>query len=279
MHVGSRVYVGEHSIVALGALVGQDAVIMPLSIVPRFHNCKPGSVWTGSPGRELNADECKGSTLLHTLAEHKQNAAAVRGQGPENELWPDLLVTLCLLCLDTFYTAANLMPALLLYLLYPPFATAVQDSDVRVLARFLPVVVYGELLCVVLLLAFIKRQCVARPVRIAPVASLNYLRHRLGARCLKLLFGGLTRGFVESVFIQPLLRHGFGIDIRHGAEVDTCHLGAPDCVVVGEGAMINGGAMVGEPIVLGGRITLQTTVLGRRCFLGSAPNQDSTPQL
>tara|TARA_B100000795_G_scaffold38411_1_gene25277 strand:+ start:416 stop:610 length:195 start_codon:yes stop_codon:yes gene_type:complete len=63
------------------------------------------------------------------------------------------------------------------------------------------------------------------------------------------------------------------------AQIDTCHLGAPDCVMVGEGAMINGGAMVGEPVVLGGRITLQTTVLGRRCFLGSAPNQDSTPQL
>ena len=218
VHVGSRVYVGEHSIVALGALVGQDTVIMPLSIVPRFHNCKPGSVWTGSPGQELNADECKGSALLHTLAEHKQLASTLRGQGPGNEMWPDLLVTLCLLCLDTFYTAANLMPALLLYLLCPTFNTAVEDSDVLALARFLPVVVYGELLCVVLLLAFVKRQCVACPVRIAPVASLNYLHHRLGARCLKLLIGGLTRGFVESVFIQPLLYHVFEIDIRYGAE-------------------------------------------------------------
>ena len=26
---------------------------------------------------------------------------------PGNELWPDLLVTLCLLCLDTFYTETD----------------------------------------------------------------------------------------------------------------------------------------------------------------------------
>ena len=57
--------------------------------------------------------------------------------------------------------------------------------------------------------------------------------------------------------------------MRRGAEMDTCHLGAPDCLVVGEDAMINGGAMVGEPVVFGGRLTLQTTVLGRRCFLGN----------
>jgi hypothetical protein len=146
------------------------------------------------------------------------------------------------------------------------------------LAPFLPFLVYGELLCVVFMLAFVKRLCVAGPASGAPIASgqwCSYLKYLLGARCLKLFIDGFTRGFVESVFIQPLLYRVFGLDIRYGAEIDTCDLGAPDCLVVGESAMINGGATVGQPVVFGGRISIQPTVLGRRCFLG---NNSLVPQ-
>ena len=49
---------------------------------------------------------------------------------------------------------------------------------------------------------------------------------------------------------------GFGLNIGAGSEIDTSEWPAPDMVEVGEEAMVNGGAVLGVPVVMGGKFFL-----------------------
>ena len=127
-----------------------------------------------------------------------------------------------------------------------------------------------QVLLTLLVLVFCKRcvGCRAKPGTIR-LDSFEFAHHKISALTLKLFFNGITRGFAETVYTQYVLRFGFGLDVRSGAEIDTSSWPAPDMVSVGQEAMVNGGAVLASPIIMYGKMTSQRTSLRRRCFLGN----------
>jgi len=259
VHVGRDVYIGEMSEVNLGCVCGADTILHPLSILPRSITTETGSIWAGSPGRQLTNDT---SRLLTTLRSHRARI----NRAPESICFS--LAVLCSLEAVTFlHGSAITFPPVLCYIYVPAFRTAIENMDVLSLLPWVPIITYIELAAALLVLLLVKRLCKVRSGT-WPLQSTNYLKCLVASHVTYKLMHGITRGVVESVFMQPIL-FLLGCDVRRGAEVDACVLPTPDLTIIGEDSMINGGAVVGVPVVAFGQVTLERTVLGRRCFLGN----------
>ena len=269
VHVGRNCYVGENSVVGMNGTMSDNTIVAPLSILPRGKTTGVNSIWLGSPGRsiametlsKLNTEREDLRLLYTTVAKHQRHA--IRGWSGEStncccskgccvQLWLAWLIFVLYTCVGLCYFA----PVGVMYLWYPApnFKDCLNTGDVVCLLPWVAPIACAQVMLTLLVLIFFKR-CIggrAKPGTIR-LDSFAFAHQKISALAVKLFFSGITRGFAETVFTRIVLVWGFGLNIGAGSEIDTSEWPAPDMVEVGEEAMVNGGAVLGVPVVMGGK--------------------------
>jgi len=265
IHIGADSYIGERSLIQPATTVGRSVTVLPMTVLPRGA-IPPGSCWEGSPGVQLSLEESQDSMLVQTLKENHGAATSC-----QMSVCTEILHELATGIVDSLSSLALFFPTAIAYACIPAFAEAWNSLGMLILLLTIPIFVYTGLVLHVFVLAAMKRLAGKMQPGCFNTSSFEFVRWQLGAQTMQRLLYGPARGLAETTFISPILKYGFGLNIEgSNVHVDTSIWPAPDMVHLSKESTVNGGAVIGSPVVHRGRVTLATTTLGIRCFLGNS---------
>ncbi len=248
IRVGDGAFIGANSVMMLGSRVGNGARLAEQSLVARDQVIPAGETWAGSASRHVTDDG------------QLENMAAT----PSPKRWP-------LAVLLTFVLALALLELLPSLLVAPAFWFLYEISGGHWTALLTGMPVAG--------LIFVLTTCatvaIAKKVVLPRVKPGVYpLRSWFGLRkwiADKLMITSLaaTNSLYATLYTLPWLRL-LGARVGRRAEVSTVSNIDPDLLVLGQESFVADFAVVGASRYHNGLISLGTTELGSRCFVGNA---------
>jgi non-ribosomal peptide synthetase-like protein len=253
IRIGGRCYVGNRSILSPGSILEDGAILEDLSLLPVGARIATGQHWTGSPARPLPPTE----------ADRKRTTVDLPRPSLGLRFWIGTAQALGALMIPVAFLAA-IFPGLILinelyantsgYFAYLVVAPAVGLSFVVLLALEI---------------------AAAKWLLLGKVRPGNYDLHsgfilrkwyvdRLMSMGLDLL-----APLYATLYLAPWFRL-LGARLGSWAEVSTAGSGCPDLLDIGEESFIADCVSFGPPRVDLGRVTLASTQVGRRAFVGNS---------
>jgi non-ribosomal peptide synthetase-like protein len=244
--VGARATVGAMAVIGRGATVGDGAMLDELSALSAGAAIPAGERWAGSPATDAG---------LHTV-DLPPRVAAVRRHATAFAL----------------LVAAGLLPIAALIPIAPGLIAMIEadwTSEGYGFIAFAPLLAAAYVILMCALMAAVKWLLLGR-VRPGShaVTSGFYLRfwivRQLGALALELL-----HPIYATLFVRPWFRL-MGATVGRRAEISTATSVVHDLIEIGPESFIADGVVLGAAKAEPGRIKLDTTVIGRRTFIGNS---------
>jgi non-ribosomal peptide synthetase-like protein len=245
--IGSRCFVGIHSVVGLDVRMADEACLDDLSLLPDGASIGRGESASGSPARAA-------------VVRLPEPAAKRSSKGRRAVFGLLHVVTLYALL---FAIAASLLPSA--FLLW-----AVEKSH-GTLAMALAIPAAGVVGIVAFCLWIPLLKClILRRVKpgVYPVESFLYLR-KWAVDFLMQASRALAKPLYTTIYFPAWLRL-LGAKIGRRAEISTVSQISPELTEIGEQSFFADGSMIGGRRVYRGRIELARSRIGRRSFVGNS---------
>ncbi|MGW5060946.1 Pls/PosA family non-ribosomal peptide synthetase [Streptomyces sp. NPDC004096] len=250
--IGSRAYVGAHTVLEPGARMEAESGLGEQSVLGEGEVVPAGARWAGSPPVALEALDPRIEDMLRAggTAERRRPRYVAAAQ-------------LGVALLETLRLAVVLPSAALVWFIWLDWGTPPAVLAALVLAGPLYVVTA----CAAIALA--KRLVLHRsPVGTHPVRSVLGVRKWFSDKLLEASLA-VTNSLYATLYTVPWLRL-LGARIGPGAEVSTASHLDPDLLALGEGSFVADMAGVGGAAFAGGRVDCRPTEIGRHAFVGNA---------
>jgi non-ribosomal peptide synthetase-like protein len=247
VRVGSGCFVGTRSVVGVGATMEDGARLEDLSLLPAGGRIPKGETWAGSPARRGPSPK---AVRQPPPARSPLKRAAIAA------LYASLIPIISVALLTA------LVPGLALLTLLNPLAKPL----LYLLAA--PVVGASFVLCLTLEVVALKWLFVGR-VRAGtyPLHGSFYIRNWVVDHLLMLILG-VVGGLHATLYLSPWYR-ALGAKIGRFVELSTATSTIPDLLEIGDESTIADEVSLGASRIEGGWMTMASTRLGRRTFLGN----------
>jgi len=248
VRVGAGAFIGANSVIMLGGLVGDGAWLAEQSLVARDQSIPAGETWAGSGSRRVAAD--------------RQMVELAGTQSPRH--WP-------LPVLVTFVFAFFLLELLTSLLVAPAFWFLYECSGGTWIVLFALMPVAGFIFVLTTCAAVAIGKKVVLPCvhpGVFPLRSWFGLRKWVADKLMMTSLAA-TNSLYATLYTLPWLRL-LGARVGRRAEVSTVSNIDPDLLVLGQESFVADFAVVGASRYHNGLVSLGTTELGSRCFVGNA---------
>jgi non-ribosomal peptide synthetase-like protein len=246
--VGRKCYVGTRSVLREGAVMEDGARLEDLSLLPSGARIPAGETWAGSPARRVPVSN---PALLPPPARGPLRRAAIAA------LYAALVLVMPILLLGAFVPGM----ALLMHL------DLVEQPLIYLAAA--PLVGASFVLLITAELVFLKWLLVGR-VRPGtyPLHGGFYVRNWMADQ-LRALSHNTLGPLHATLYMAPWYRL-LGAKLGRFVELSTATSMMPDLLEIGDGGTIADEASLGAGRVEGGWMTVATTRVGRRAFVGNS---------
>jgi non-ribosomal peptide synthetase-like protein len=246
--VGRKCYVGTRSVLREGAVMEDGARLEDLSLLPSGARIPAGETWAGSPARRVPVSN---PALLPQPARGPLRRAAIAA------LYAALVLVMPILLLGAFVPGM----ALLMHL------DLVEQPLVYLAAA--PLVGASFVILITAELVFLKWLLVGR-VRPGtyPLHGGFYVRNWMADQ-LRALSHNTLGPLHATLYMAPWYRL-LGAKLGRFVELSTATSMMPDLLEIGDGGTIADEASLGSGRVEGGWMTVATTRVGHRAFVGNS---------
>ncbi len=245
IHVGQRAVIGARCLLEFGSNIGDDAEVAPLTCLPSGGVVPANELWGGSPARHLG------------IAEVKPVVRASRGMA---------------IALAFAYTFLSLLlPMVFITAFLPGLATLYYFE--RHLGNWFwvatPLVSCMFVLVLCVEIVIVKRvlfhQVTAGEY---PLNSFLCLRKWIFDQTMTMSLD-LLGGLYATLYLNPWLR-SLGVNLGKNVEVSTASSMIPNLLHINDEAFVADAVSIGAPRIARGILSVKSTYVGRRSFIGNS---------
>ncbi len=246
--IGARCCVGARAVVSPGSVLEDGAELGDLSLLPEGGRIPAGARWTGSPARPAPPGPPRGEP---DRPPRRRVVAMALAQG----------------------AGAFLAPVVYLLAILPGML-ALNELWIRIPGFFgylwaVPLAALSYVVLLALVILGVKRLALPRAEPgTYGLCSAFYLRKWFTDQLLEISLD-LLGPLYATLYLNPWYR-ALGARIGPRAEISTAGAASPDLLDIGEETFVADAVSLGTPRYDLGRITLATTRVGRRAFVGNS---------
>ncbi|MBP5972280.1 amino acid adenylation domain-containing protein [Brasilonema sp. CT11] len=241
--IGNRCFVGASAVLSTNTIMQENTSLEDLSMLPPLQRIPAREVWAGSPAAKVGINETK------TISRPARLRRIYFGT-----LQAILLLTLPIL---------ELLPIL------PGVDQMYSMSDQHNWLLFSPLIALSFVILMPLQIAALKWLIVGR---VKPgscrLDSHRYVRLWYVDKLMALSLD-IIRPLYATLYLLPWYRL-LGAKLGWRAEISTPSSLIPDLVTIGDESFIADGVIMGVPRVERGRMSLESTKIGKRAFIGNS---------